>query len=185
MKIKVTKTPFPDLVTVDIDYFKDERGFFIEPWHQRDFAEGGLPFTFVQEGHSRSSKGVIRGLHFQNTTAPMAKFVRCIVGKVFEVAVDLRTSSPTFGKAFTIELSAENKTQLYVPVGFALGFGVLSDYAEVLYKQTGFYTPTAEGSLLWNDPDVSVQWPIKKPMLSEKDKKAKTLKEYLKNPAFK
>ena len=184
MKTHLTRTPLPDLVVVDIDYFQDERGFFIESWHKRDFAAAGLDLAFVQEGHSRSSYGVLRGLHYQDMTAPMGKLVRCTLGRIFDVAVDLRVGSPSFGKWFAIELSAENKKQLYVPVGFAHGFATLSEYAEVQYKQTGFYSPPSEGALLWSDPDIGVDWPIANPTLSKRDQNGMSLKGYLEKPAF-
>jgi dTDP-4-dehydrorhamnose 3,5-epimerase len=184
MKIHVTETPLASLVVVDIDFFQDERGFFIEPWHQGDFADGGLDLRFVQEGHSRSGKGVLRGLHFQDMTAPMGKLLRCTAGAIFDVAVDLRVSSPTFGRWFGIELSAGNKRQLYVPVGFAHGFATLTDGAEVQYKQTGFYTPSSEGTLAWNDPEVGVEWPVADPILSRRDQGGQSLREYRDRPAF-
>ena len=165
MKTHVTPTPLAGLMKVDIEYFSDERGFFIESWHKRDFAAAGLDLEFVQEGHSRSGRNVLRGLHYQDMTAPMGKLLRCTVGAIYDVAVDLRMSSPTFGKWFGIELSAENKTQLYVPEGFAHGFATISDVAEVQYKQTGFYTPSSEGTISWNDPDIGVAWPISEPTL--------------------
>jgi len=184
MKTHVTPTPLGELVIVDIDYFQDERGFFIESWNQRDFAAAGLDLEFVQEGHSRSGAGVLRGLHYQDLSAPMGKLVRCTVGRILDVAVDLRVNSPTFSQWVGIELSAENKRQLYVPIGFAHGFVVLSDVAEVQYKQTGFYTPSAEGSIAWNDPDVGIDWPISQPLLSKRDQNAMSLKQYLAAPAF-
>jgi dTDP-4-dehydrorhamnose 3,5-epimerase len=184
MKLFLTPTPLADLVVVDIDYFQDERGFFIESWHKRDFSAAGLDLEFVQEGHSRSAYGVLRGLHYQDLTAPMGKLLRCTVGRIFDVAVDLRVSSPTFGKWFGIELSADNKKQIYVPVGFAHGFATLSEFAEVQYKQTGFYTPSSEATLSWNDPDVGIQWPIANPILSKRDQNGKSLKDYMKKPAF-
>src|SRR5580765_639689 len=122
MKTRITKTPLEGLVVISIDYIKDERGFFMESWHQRDFAEAGISDAFVQDSHSASGYGVLRGLHYQDMRAPMGKLVRCTIGKVLDVALDLRTSSTSFGKAFTVELSADNKTQIYVPVGFAHGF---------------------------------------------------------------
>lgn len=185
MKTRVIPTELAGLVIVEIDYFQDERGFFIEPWHKRDFAAAGLDLEFVQEGHSRSWRNVLRGLHYQDMSAPMGKLVRCTVGAIFDVAVDLRVSSPTFGKWFGIELSAENKKQVYIPVGFAHGFVTLTDVAEVQYKQTGYYTPAAEGTLAWNDPDVGITWPISNPILSKRDQNGMSLKDYLKNPAFK
>jgi dTDP-4-dehydrorhamnose 3,5-epimerase len=184
MKTHVTPTPLKGLVVIDIDYFKDERGFFIESWHKRDFAAAGLDLEFVQEGHSRSAYGVLRGMHYQNMTAPMGKLLRCTVGRIFDVAVDLRVSSPTFGKWFSVELSSDNQRQIYVPPGFAHGFATLSDSAEVQYKQTGFYTPPSEGTLAWNDPDVGIQWPIATPILSKRDQNGMSFKEYLKRPAF-
>ena len=184
MKTHVTATPLAGLVRVDIDFFSDERGFFIESWHQRDFAEAGLDLTFAQEGHSRSGRNVLRGLHYQDMTAPMGKLLRCTVGAIFDVAVDLRVDSPTFGEWFGIELSAENKTMLYVPEGFAHGFATISDVAEVQYKQTGFYTPSSEGTISWNDPDIGVAWPISEPILSPRDQQGMSLAEYRKRPAF-
>jgi dTDP-4-dehydrorhamnose 3,5-epimerase len=184
MKTHITKTPLEDLVVVDIDYFEDDRGFFIESWNQRDFKEAGLDLQFVQDSHSRSRKNVLRGLHYQDMTAPMGKLVRCTAGSVFDVAVDLRSASLTFGQWFGVELSEDNKRLLYVPVGFAHGFATLSDTADIQYKQTGFYTPSAEGSVRWNDPDVGIDWPISSPTLSDRDQSALGWANYRKNPAF-
>jgi dTDP-4-dehydrorhamnose 3,5-epimerase len=184
MKTHVTPTPLAGLRVVDIDFPKDERGFFIEVWNQRDFAAAGIPDAFVQDSHSASRFGVLRGLHYQDLRAPMAKLVRCTVGRILDVALDLRVSSPTFGRWFSIELNAENKSQLYVPVGFAHGFLTLSDYCEVQYKQTGLYAPETEGGIAWNDPDVGIRWPIDNPILSGRDCKQNTLAEYLRKPAF-
>ena len=184
MKTKITQTPLDGLVIVDIDYFHDERGFFIESWHKRDFAAAGLDMEFVQEGHSRSGHKVLRGMHYQDMTAPMGKLLRCTVGRIFDVAVDLRTSSATCGKWFAVELSADNQRQFYVPPGFAHGFATLSDVAEVQYKQTGFYTPSSEGNLAWNDPDVGIDWPISDPILSKRDQNGRSLKDYMRKPAF-
>jgi len=185
MKTRLTKTPLPGLLVVNIDHFEDDRGFFIESWHKKDFSEAGIPYDFVQDSHSRSSHRVIRGLHYQDMRAPIAKLVRCTGGRILDVAVDLRTASPTFGKWFSVELSAENKTQLFVPVGFAHGFATLSEVCEVQYKQTEFYRPDTEGGLAWNDPDLSIEWPFKDPILSKRDQNNITLKTYLKSPAFK
>jgi dTDP-4-dehydrorhamnose 3,5-epimerase len=185
MKTNVTKTPIPDLVVVNIEYFRDERGFFIESWNKRDFAEAGLPHEFLQDSHSRSGAKVLRGLHYQDMRAPMAKLVRCTVGRILDIAVDLRLNSPAFGKWFSIELSADNQTQLFVPVGFAHGFATLSDVCEVQYKQTGFYRPDCEGGIAWNDPDVGVEWPYHDPILSKRDQNQPTLEQYRENPAFK
>jgi len=184
MRTRVTKTPSEGLVIVNIDHFQDERGFFIESWNKRDFAEAGLSHEFIQDSHSRSNYGVLRGLHYQDMRAPMAKLVRCTVGKILDVALDLRMSSPTFGKAFTIELTSENKTQIFVPVGFAHGFVTLSDVCEIQYKQTAFYQPSTEAGIAWNDPDVAINWPIQDPILSKRDQNQMTLKQYRENPAF-
>ena len=184
MKTRTTETPLDGLILVNVDHFHDERGFFIESWNKRDFAEAGLPHEFVQDCHSRSSYGVLRGLHYQDMRAPMAKLIRCTVGKILDVAVDLRMSSPTFGKVFTVELTAENKTQLFVPIGFAHGFAALSDICEVQYKQTAFYQPTCESGIAWNDPDLAINWPLKEPTLSPRDQNQMSLRQYRNNPAF-
>jgi len=184
MKTHVTKTPLEGLVVIDIDFFRDERGFFMESFHKKDFAEAGLPHNFVQDSHSRSSYRVLRGLHYQDMRAPMVKLVRCTVGRVFDVAVDIRVKSPTFGKWFGLELSAENKTQLLIPVGFAHGFLTLSDTCEIQYKQTEYYRPAAEGGVAWNDPEIAIKWPLADPILSTRDQNQLSLKQYLQNPAF-
>ena len=184
MKTHVTRTSLEGLVLVNIDYFKDERGFFIESWNKKSFAEAGISDDFVQDSHSGSGYGVLRGMHYQDMSAPIAKLVRCTVGRIFDVAVDLRMSSPTFGKWFSVELSSENKSLLYVPVGFAHGFATLADHCEVQYKQTGLYNPIVEGGIAWNDPEVDIQWPISTPILSSKDQRQPSLSEYRKNPAF-
>ena len=184
MKTRVTKTPMEGLVILNIDHIQDDRGFFIESWNKRDLAEAGLSYEFVQDSHSRSSYGVLRGLHYQDMRAPMAKLVRCTMGRILDVAVDLRMSSPTFGRPFTIELTSENKTQLLVPVGFAHGFATLSDVCEVQYKQTDYYQPSCEAGIAWNDPEVGINWPIKDPVLSKRDQNQMSLKQYRANPAF-
>jgi dTDP-4-dehydrorhamnose 3,5-epimerase len=184
MKITVVPTEIEGLVLINTDFFKDERGFFIEPWNKKTYSEAGLNLEIVQEGHSGSKKNTLRGLHYQDMTAPMGKLVRCTAGSVLDVAVDLRTNSRTFKKWFSVELNSDLKNQIYVPVGFAHGFCVLTDWAEVQYKQTAFYTPSAEGSIIWNDPELNISWPVTNPLLSEKDKNASTLADYIKNPAF-
>jgi dTDP-4-dehydrorhamnose 3,5-epimerase len=184
MKTRVTRTPLEGLLVVDIDYFKDERGFFLESWNKKSFAEAGIHDDFVQDSHSASGYGVLRGMHYQKMTTPMAKLVRCTSGRVLDVVIDLRISSPTFGKWFGVELTAENKTLLYVPVGFAHGFATLTDHCEVQYKQSGFYDPEAEGGIAWNDPEVGIQWPYSNPILSGKDQRQQTLVEYRRTPAF-
>jgi len=172
MKTHVISTAMAGLVIVEIEYPQDERGFFLESWNRRVFAEAGLDVDFVQDNHSRSRHGVLRGLHYQDMTAPIGKLVRCTFGAILDVAVDLRVSSPTFGHWLGVELTADNKKQFYLPVGFAHGFVALSEYAEV------------QGCLAWNDPDVGIQWPIEDPILSQKDQNGMSLKEYRKNPAF-
>lgn len=184
MKTSVHPTPLENLAIVTIEHFEDERGFFIESWHKKDFAAAGLDLDFVQEGHSRSIRGVIRGLHYQDMREPMGKLVRCTFGRILDVAVDIRVKSPTFGRWFGIELSADNKKMLYVPPGFAHGFATLTDFAEVQYKQTAYYRPETEGGLLWNDPEIGIAWPYDNPILSRRDQAQQTLRQYLANPAF-
>ena len=163
----------PLLITPQV--FGDARGFFFESWNQRRFDEAvGAATCFSQDNHSRSSRGVLRGLHYQLEPEPQGKLVRCPVGAVFDVAVDLRRSSPTFGAWVGAELSAENQRQLWVPVGFAHGFLTLSESAEVLYKASGFWSKTCERSLLWSDPELAIAWPLDQlggagPLLAEKD----------------
>ncbi len=185
MKMRTNKTSLDGLFVVEIDCFRDERGFFMESWHKRDFAQAGLRYEFVQDSHSRSTYSVLRGLHYQDMRTPIVKLVRCTVGRVFDVAVDLRVNSPTFGQWFGIELTAENKTQLLVPIGFAHGFLTLSDVCEVQYKQTEYYRPDAEGGVAWNDKDIAIDWPLRDPpILSRRDQNQPSLKQYLQNPAF-
>ncbi len=185
MKMRMNKTSLDGLLVVEIDFFRDERGFFMESWHKRDFAEAGLPYEFVQDSHSRSTYSVLRGLHYQDMRAPIVKLVRCTVGRVFDVAVDLRVNSPTFGQWFGIELTAENKTQLLVPIGFAHGFLTLSEVCEIQYKQTEYYRPDAEGGVSWNDKAIAIDWPLRDPpILSRRDQNQPSLKQYLQNPAF-
>jgi dTDP-4-dehydrorhamnose 3,5-epimerase len=163
--------------------FGDDRGFFFESWNQRSFDEAvGTPTTFSQDNHSSSCRGVLRGLHYQLEPEPQGKLVRCPVGAVFDVAVDLRRGSPTFGQWVGAELNTNNQQQLWVPVGFAHGFLTLSEAAEVLYKASGFWSKTCERSLLWNDPELAIAWPLEQlggsePMLAEKDAAAPTLAE--------
>ena len=163
----------PVLITPQL--FGDERGFFFESWNQRRFNEAvGTTTAFCQDNHSRSCRGVLRGLHYQLEPEPQGKLVRCPVGAIFDVAVDLRRSSPTFGQWVGAELSAENQQQLWVPVGFGHGFLTLSEVAEVLYKASGFWSKGCERSLLWSDPELAIAWPLEhlggsEPLLAEKD----------------
>jgi dTDP-4-dehydrorhamnose 3,5-epimerase len=184
MTIHVTSTDLDGLVLIDTDCIRDERGFFLESYHRQRFAEHGLELDFVQDNHSRSLRQVLRGFHYQDMTAPMAKLVRCTAGSILDVAVDLRVGSPTFGRWVATELSADNIRQILVPVGFGHAFVTLSDAAEVQYKCTGFYTPAAEGSVAWNDPDIGVEWPFPDPLLSDRDRRAPSLRSYLERPAF-
>lgn len=154
----------------------DDRGFFMETYNARDFAAAGLPGEFVQDNHSRSSKGVLRGLHFQYPTW-QGKLVRCLEGEIYDVAVDIREGSPTFGEWVGEYLSSDNKHQLYVPPGFAHGFCVTSDMADVSYKCTSLYVPAEDAGIAWNDPDVGVKWPIDVPLTSDKDNNAPRLKD--------
>src|SRR6187401_1571479 len=184
MKARITETPLEGLLVVNIEYFQDERGFFMESYNKRDFAAAGIQADFVQDSHSASRYGVLRGLHYQDMRAPTGKLVRCTMGQILDVAVDLRSGSATYGKSFTIELTDKNKTLLWIPVGFAHGFATISDVCEVQYKQTDFYSPEAEGGIAWNDPEIRVRWPYTDPILSKKDQKLKSFAEYRKNPAF-
>jgi dTDP-4-dehydrorhamnose 3,5-epimerase len=163
---------------------RDARGFFLESYRKREYAEHGIPDDFVQDNHSRSERGVLRGIHYQDLSAPMSKLVRCTAGSILDVAVDLRLGSPTFGRWVAEELNAENMHQLFVPVGFGHVFLTLSQSADVQYKCGGYYAPTAEGSVAWNDPDIGIQWPMVSPTLSDKDRQAQSLAEYSKHPAF-
>lgn len=172
--ITVTQTPLPGVVIVEPRVFDDERGFFMESFNAEDFAEAGLPTRFVQDNHSRSTRGVLRGLHYQYP-AWQGKLVRTLVGELFDVAVDIRRGSPHFGEWFGLILSAENRKQFYVPPGFAHGFCVLSDVCEMAYKCTSLYVPDDDACVLWNDPDIGIEWPIENPILSEKDAAAPAL----------
>jgi dTDP-4-dehydrorhamnose 3,5-epimerase len=172
------------VVVIQPDVFRDDRGFFYESYHKKRFAELGVTDEFVQDNHSRSMYGVLRGIHYQDMSAPMAKLVRCTLGRILDVAVDLRAGSPTFGRSSAVELSADNLRQLLVPVGFGHAFLTLSDIAEVQYKCSGYYTPAAEGAIAWNDPELAIDWPIKDPVVSAKDRAAPSLQSYRKTPAF-
>lgn len=181
-KITVTPCDIEGLYVIEPTVFKDERGYFVETYNQNDMKEAGLDMVFVQDNQSMSTRGVLRGLHFQKQF-PQGKLVRVVRGKVFDVAVDLRFDSKTYGKWFGVELSAENMKQFYIPEGFAHGFLVLSDEAEFCYKCTDFYHPGDEGGLAWNDPEIGVGWPLEEGVdliISEKDQKWKGLKDTFK-----
>ncbi|MFQ1933221.1 dTDP-4-dehydrorhamnose 3,5-epimerase [Aeromonas veronii] len=171
--MNVIKTAIPDVLIFEPKVFGDERGFFFESFNHKLFEEVvGYPVTFVQDNHSKSSKGVLRGLHYQLAPHVQGKLVRCVVGEVFDVVVDIRQSSPTFGQWVGVHLSAENKRQLWIPEGFAHGFVTLSDTVEFLYKTTDYYHRESEGAIAWNDPELNIEWPIKNVLLSEKDRQA-------------
>jgi len=166
------------------EVFEDDRGFFMETFREDQFAKLGLPTRFVQDNHSRSARNVVRGLHFQ-WDPPMGKLMRVTHGSAFMVAVDIRVNSPTLGQWFGIEASAQNKKQIWAPAGFARGFCVLSEFAEIQYKVTGLYNSKAESGLRWNDPEIGIKWPVSEPILSAKDAKAQYLSEWLKSPTSK
>ncbi|MDM8225630.1 dTDP-4-dehydrorhamnose 3,5-epimerase [Parasutterella secunda] len=177
MPIKVEKTSLAEVLIVEPQVFGDSRGFFMESWNKRDFSQI-TDIIFVQDNQSRSKKGVVRGLHFQLPPHAQAKLVRCVVGSIFDVAVDIRRSSPTFGQWVGVELSAENKKQLWIPEGFAHGFVALTDYAEVFYKTNEYWHKESEGSIRWDDPTLNIQWPLDvNPCLSEKDAVAPFFKD--------
>jgi dTDP-4-dehydrorhamnose 3,5-epimerase len=179
MSLTIERLAIPEVLLLQPRIFGDERGFFMEAWNQEAFdAAVGKPVGFVQDNHSRSAQGVLRGLHYQ-LDPPQGKLVRVVVGAVFDVAVDIRKSSPTFGRWVGVELSAENKRQLWIPPGFAHGFYVTTEFADVLYKATTYYDPPSDRSMLWNDPVVGIDWPlgIEDPMLSDKDRTAVPLAE--------
>jgi dTDP-4-dehydrorhamnose 3,5-epimerase len=181
MPFTFEKTPLVDVIVITPTVFPDERGFFMETFREDFFREAGLPTVYVQDNHSSSRRGVVRGLHFQ-WDPPMAKLMRVTYGAAFLVAVDIRKGSPQFGQWYGVEISAENKKQLYAPAGFARGFCVLSEGAELQYKCTGIYNSRAESGILWNDPEVGIEWPVADPILSEKDRNAQTLAQWAQNP---
>ena len=174
--MKVTELEIPGVLLIEPAVYSDERGFFMETYHAGKYASFGIPENFVQDNHSKSMKGTLRGLHYQ-LGAPQGKLVRVSGGAVFDVAVDVRKGSPWFGRWVGAVLSAENKHQMYIPEGFAHGFCVTSDSAEFQYKCTDYYTPAEERSIIWNDPEIAIDWPIKSPLVSDKDGKAEFLSE--------
>jgi dTDP-4-dehydrorhamnose 3,5-epimerase len=178
MQIKIESRQLNDLVVLVPDVFEDSRGFFMETFREDQFKEMGLPTHFVQDNHSRSVKGTVRGLHFQ-WEPPMGKLMRVTLGTAFLVAVDIRKGSPTLGKWVGVTASAENRRQVWAPAGFARGFCVVSEHAEIQYKCTGLYNNKAESGILWNDPAIGIEWPVENPILSDKDRKAQTLEQWL------
>jgi len=177
--MNIIDTKIPDVKIIEPQVFGDERGFFFESFNQLQFdAAIGRSVNFVQDNHSKSSKGVLRGLHYQLPPHAQGKLVRCVVGEVFDVAVDIRKSSPTFGQWVGVNLSAENKRQLWIPEGFAHGFVTLSETAEFLYKTTNYYHRESEGAIVWNDPELNIEWPIEGALLSEKDQNAQPFLQF-------
>jgi dTDP-4-dehydrorhamnose 3,5-epimerase len=174
--VNVVETSLPGVLIVEPDVFGDERGFFMETWNGRRYEKAGLPGRFVQDNLSYSARGVLRGLHFQNPWS-QGKLVSVLRGEVFDVAVDIRVGSPTFGQWTGVTLSAENKRQFYVPPDFAHGFLVAGEEALFFYKCTEYYAPDSEGIVRWNDPDIGIEWPVDAPTLSERDSKAPPLRE--------
>jgi dTDP-4-dehydrorhamnose 3,5-epimerase len=176
--LNIIPTSIPDVLLIEPSVFQDERGFFLETYQKKNFQEAGIAVDFVQDNHSKSCQGTLRGLHYQ-IHQPQAKLVRVIAGEVFDVAVDIRRNSPTFGRWTGAYLSAQNKRQMWVPAGFAHGFYVTSPDAEVLYKASDYYAPQWERSMRWNDPTIGIQWPLQEatPILSTKDAAARLFLE--------
>lgn len=184
MKPQIVLTDIEGLKIINPVKFEDKRGGLFETFHQKDYAELGIQMVIAQTYQSRSVRGVLRGLHYQGSPAPVAKIVRCNRGRVFDVAVDLRIDSPTFGRWASVELDDKDNLQFYIPEGFAHGFVALSEVAEVHYHQSDVYTPQAEGCIIWNDPTIAIAWPITTPIVADKDLQGMTLEEYRKRPAF-
>lgn len=174
--MRVSETDLEGLLIIEPDVHIDKRGFFLESWHRGKYAEHGIDVDFVQDNHSCSGKNVLRGLHYQ-LDKPQGKLMRVTSGVVFDVAVDIRLGSPTFGKWLGIELTEDNNKQLYIPPGFAHGFSVISEKADFLYKCTEYYSSRSEYGILWNDPDIGIKWPGEDFIISDKDSKCKPLKE--------
>ncbi len=174
--MNITRFDIEGLMLIEPKVFGDARGFFYESWNERRYREAGIAAAFVQDNLSFSRRGALRGLHFQNPT-PQAKLVTVLQGEVFDVAVDIRRGSPTFGRWHGVNLSADNKRQFFVPVGFAHGFAVLSETALFAYKCTDFYSPLNEGTVAWDDPDIGIRWPVTNPVLSDKDQRGMRLKD--------
>ena len=181
MPFEFKKLEVPDVVLIHPRAFGDERGFFMESYRSTDFHAFGIYDNFQQDNHSKSvAKGTLRGLHFQREPKAQAKIVRVVRGSVFDVAVDIRPDSPSFGKWVSAILTAENKAMLYIPKGFAHGVCTLEDNTEILYKSSGIYSPEHEGGIMWNDPELGIAWPVENPVLSDRDTKWPTLHEYRK-----
>lgn len=178
MPFEFIRQSINDVILIKPKVFGDNRGFFMESYKKSDFVENGIKDEFNQDNHSKSTKGVLRGLHYQAKPYGQAKIVRCVKGRIYDVAVDIRPNSPTFGKYVKAELSEDNKHMLYIPIGFAHGFVALSDEVEILYKASGEYAPSADRGVLWSDDDINIDWEIDfEPLLSEKDKVQPKLKD--------
>ncbi len=177
MPFSFKRLEIPDVILVEPEVFGDERGFFMETYKASDFKRNGIDYDFVQDNHSRSQKGVLRGLHYQLRPMEQGKLVRCVRGRIWDVAVDIRKGSPWFGKWVAVELSEENRLMFWVPPGFAHGFVALEDGTEVIYKVTKEYAPELDRGIIWNDPDLAIDWPVGDPILSEKDRKLPRLRD--------
>ncbi len=171
MSFTFKKLALPGLVLIEPRIFTDDRGYFFEAYKQSLFTANGIKDDFIQDNSSFSTQGVLRGLHYQLPPHAQAKLVRCLNGRIFDVAVDIRRSSPTFGQWLGLELSADEKNMLYIPAGFAHGFYTITGQAEILYKVSAEYAPQAERGIIWNDPDIRIDWPVKAPLLSAKDRR--------------
>ena len=174
--MEFVQTEIPEVILVKPTVIKDHRGYFMESYHIEKFNQGGIDCTFVQDNYAKSIQNTLRGLHFQ-VKYPQAKLLRCLKGKVFDIAVDIRPDSPSFGKWVGEELSKDNKYQLFIPQGFAHGYYVMSETAEIAYKCSEIYHPEDEQGILWDDPDIAIEWPVKKPLLSGKDRHLPLLKD--------
>ncbi|RME18856.1 MAG: dTDP-4-dehydrorhamnose 3,5-epimerase [Bacteroidetes bacterium] len=177
--MKIIETPLAGLYIIEPKVFKDERGYFYESYNQKAFSDAGIKDVFVQDNQSLSQKNVVRGLHFQHPPFAQAKLVRVIKGAVMDVVVDIRKNSPTYGQTFSIELTEDNFLMLYIPIGFAHGFSTLDNNTIFAYKCSAFYNKASEDTILWNDPDLNIQWKVENPIISEKDKFGKKFKDFV------
>ena len=184
MRVTVTDEKLPGVRLLDFEPFEDDRGFFYESYNRRTFADLGIDLTFVQDNHSRSRAGVVRGLHYQGPAGAQWRLVRCTVGEIHDVVVDLQVDSPSFGQWIGVRLSAENRSQLLIPPAYAHGFAVVSDVAEVQYKCTGLHDPRAERALAFDDPELAISWPVEHPVTSAKDAAAPSFRDYRDHPDF-
>jgi len=182
--MQIETTAIPEVLVITPRVFHDPRGFFLESYNAETWRRAGIETTFVQDNHSKSTRGTLRGLHFQLPPAAQVKIVRVVRGAVWDVAVDIRVGSPTFGQWVGVELTADNFRQVYVPIGFAHGFCVLSDEAEILYKTSAVYSPAHERGIAWNEPQLAVDWPVTEPLLSDRDRHAGSLADYLAETPF-